>query len=121
MGVQQEQRPVLRLASASPRRRQLLELIGVPHLVTPADIDETPRPGEAGADYVTRLARDKAVARHAGQRNRRGRGQPAQQPGPRTKNTTTSAATDSDQSTLMVCGETLAALQRITENVSCSA
>jgi len=64
MGVQQEQRPVLRLASASPRRRQLLELIGVPHLVTPADIDETPRPGEAGADYVMRLARDKARAVH---------------------------------------------------------
>ena len=62
MGVQQEQRPVLRLASASPRRRQLLELIGVPHLVTPADIDETPRAGEAGVDYVLRLAREKAVA-----------------------------------------------------------
>ena len=62
MGVQQEQRPVLRLASASPRRRQLLELIGVPHLVTPADIDETPRAGEAGVDYVLRLAREKAAA-----------------------------------------------------------
>jgi septum formation protein len=62
MGVQQEQRPVLRLASASPRRRQLLELIGVPHLVTPADIDETPLAGEAGADYVLRLAREKAMA-----------------------------------------------------------
>lgn len=58
----QEPRPVLRLASASPRRRQLLELIGVPHLVTPADIDETPGRGEAGADYVMRLARDKARA-----------------------------------------------------------
>jgi septum formation protein len=62
---QQEQPPVLRLASASPRRRQLLELIGVPHVVTPADIDETPRPNEAGAAYVTRLARDKALAVHA--------------------------------------------------------
>lgn len=62
MGVQQEQRPVLRLASASPRRRQLLELIGVPHLVTPADIDETPRANEGGVDYVLRLAREKAVA-----------------------------------------------------------
>src|SRR5690349_5931090 len=62
MGVQEEQQPVLRLASASPRRRQLLELIGVPHVVTPADIDETPRPGEAGADYVRRLAREKAAA-----------------------------------------------------------
>lgn len=62
MGETQEQEPVLRLASASPRRRQLLELIGVPHVVTPADIDETPRPGEAGPDYVVRLARDKALA-----------------------------------------------------------
>jgi len=59
---QQEQSPALRLASASPRRRQLLELIGVPHVVTPADIDETPLPAEAGADYVMRLARDKALA-----------------------------------------------------------
>jgi len=61
---QQEQPPVLRLASASPRRRQLLELIGVPHVVTPADIDETPLRGETGAAYVTRLARDKALAVH---------------------------------------------------------
>lgn len=62
---QQERPPVLRLASASPRRRQLLDLIGVPHVVTPADIDETPLPGEAGTAYVTRLARDKALAIHA--------------------------------------------------------
>src|SRR3954454_20051986 len=62
MGVQQEQRPVLRLASASPRRRQLLDLIGVPHVVTPADIDETPRAAEAGPDYVMRLAHEKARA-----------------------------------------------------------
>jgi septum formation protein len=54
--------PVLRLASASPRRRQLLDLIGVPHVVTPADIDETPRRGEAAGDYVVRLAREKAQA-----------------------------------------------------------
>jgi septum formation protein len=59
---QQEQKSVLRLASASPRRRQLLELIGVPHVVTPADIDETPEPGEDGRIYVTRLAKDKAAA-----------------------------------------------------------
>ena len=43
MAEQQEQTAGARLASASPRRRQLLELIGVPHVVTPADIDETPR------------------------------------------------------------------------------
>jgi septum formation protein len=53
---------VLRLASASPRRRQLLDLIGVPHVVTPADIDETPHAGEAAGDYVVRLAREKAAA-----------------------------------------------------------
>jgi len=63
---QQEQpsafRPVLRLASASPRRRQLLDLIGVPHVVTPADIDETPRAAEPADEYVKRLAREKADA-----------------------------------------------------------
>ena len=59
---QEERKPVLRLASASPRRRQLLELIGVPHLVTPADIDETPRATEPPDQYVARLAREKAAA-----------------------------------------------------------
>jgi septum formation protein len=54
--------PALRLASASPRRRQLLDLIGVPHVVTPADIDETPRPAERADHYVMRLARGKAEA-----------------------------------------------------------
>lgn len=54
--------PVLRLASASPRRRQLLELVGVPHVVTPADIDETPAPAERPDHYVMRLARGKADA-----------------------------------------------------------
>jgi septum formation protein len=54
--------PVLRLASASPRRRQLLELIGVPHVVTPADIDETPRRAEPPDEYVVRLAHEKADA-----------------------------------------------------------
>jgi septum formation protein len=57
-----KQTPVLRLASASPRRRQLLELIGVPHVVTPADIDETPGAEEHAPDYVCRLARQKAEA-----------------------------------------------------------
>jgi septum formation protein len=55
-------RPVIRLASASPRRRQLLELIGVPHVVTPADIDETPRLAERPDHYVMRLACEKAKA-----------------------------------------------------------
>lgn len=51
---------ILCLASASPRRRELLMQIGVPHLVQPADLDETPLVGEAPADYVERLARAKA-------------------------------------------------------------
>jgi septum formation protein len=58
--MNQATKPVLRLASASPRRRQLLELIGVPHVVTPGDIDETPGAEEDSVDYVCRLAREKA-------------------------------------------------------------
>lgn len=54
--------PVLCLASASPRRRELLASIGVGVEVSPADIDETPRQGEDAAAYVTRLAREKALA-----------------------------------------------------------
>lgn len=48
------------LASASPRRGELLRQIGVSHLVQPADLDESERPGESPADYVERLARAKA-------------------------------------------------------------
>jgi septum formation protein len=59
---QQQNQAVLRLASASPRRRQLLDLIGVPHVVLPADIDETPRASETAARYVMRLAEEKASA-----------------------------------------------------------
>jgi septum formation protein len=47
------------LASQSPRRRDLLNLIKIPHTVRPADIDETPLPGEAPLDCVERLARTK--------------------------------------------------------------
>ena len=54
--------PRIVLGSASPRRRELLALIGIPHEVRPADIDETERPGEAPAAYVERLAREKAAA-----------------------------------------------------------
>lgn len=50
------------LASASPRRRELLALIGIAHEVRPADLDEAMLPGEAPADYVERVARDKAKA-----------------------------------------------------------
>ncbi|MEI8259098.1 MAG: Maf family protein [Deltaproteobacteria bacterium] len=54
------------LASASPRRRELLAQIGVRHAVRPADVDETPRPGEAPAVYVGRVAAAKAEAVWAG-------------------------------------------------------
>jgi len=50
------------LASASPRRRELLAQIGVRHEVRPADVDETPLPGEAPAVYVGRVAAAKAEA-----------------------------------------------------------
>ncbi|HUX67244.1 MAG TPA: Maf family protein [Terriglobales bacterium] len=50
------------LASASPRRRELLEAAGFEVEVRPAPLDETPLPGEAAADYVLRLARAKARA-----------------------------------------------------------
>jgi septum formation protein len=55
-------RPRIYLASASPRRSQLLQQIDIPHEVRPVAIDETPRPGEAPAAYVLRLAEAKALA-----------------------------------------------------------
>jgi len=48
------------LASASPRRRELLTLIGIAHEVEPADIDESLLPGEKPATHAERLARTKA-------------------------------------------------------------
>ncbi len=48
------------LASQSPRRRELLSLIGIDHEVQPADIDETPWPNEAPVPHTERLARAKA-------------------------------------------------------------
>ncbi|AXA76621.1 Maf family protein [Achromobacter xylosoxidans] len=54
----------LYLASASPRRRELLTQIGLPHAVlrvpAPPGEDEPQHPGESAADYVRRTARDKA-------------------------------------------------------------
>lgn len=50
------------LASASERRSRLLTQIGVRHASLATDLDEDPRPGESPADYVQRLARDKALA-----------------------------------------------------------
>ena len=48
------------LASESPRRRELLQQIGVPFLVVGAGIDETALPSEPAATYVTRVAQAKA-------------------------------------------------------------
>lgn len=50
------------LASGSPRRREILENLGYTVQRLPADIDETPQPQEAAADYVQRLAREKNAA-----------------------------------------------------------
>ena len=49
------------LASASPRRRELLTLIGIAHLVLPANIDESLLPGEQPHAHAERLARTKAL------------------------------------------------------------
>jgi len=50
------------LASASPRRRELLAQLGVPHEVLVVEVDETPLPGEEPAALARRLARAKAIA-----------------------------------------------------------
>lgn len=54
--------PQFYLASASPRRRQLLEQMGLRFEVMAADVDEGLRPGEAPEDYVSRVAEAKAQA-----------------------------------------------------------
>ncbi len=53
---------MLVLASASPRRAELLRNAGIPFVVQPADIDETPRAAEMPREYAERLAREKALA-----------------------------------------------------------
>jgi septum formation protein len=53
--------PLICLASASPRRRELLAQLGVPHVVAPAGIDESRRDGESPTDYVLRMALEKAM------------------------------------------------------------
>jgi septum formation protein len=50
------------LASASPRRREMLERVGVPIDVVPADVDEREHAGEDPRAYVERIARSKATA-----------------------------------------------------------
>ena len=53
-------RESLVLASSSPRRRQLLEMLGIPIQVVAPNIPEVRRPVETPIDYVERLAREKA-------------------------------------------------------------
>jgi septum formation protein len=57
------------LASGSPRRRELLQQIGVPFRVVGTSVDEAVRPGEVPAAYVERLAAEKAGAGRAGSRD----------------------------------------------------
>ena len=60
-------RPRLILGSGSPRRKELLAVLGVsPDAILPPDIDETPRPGELPGAYCTRIAREKLAAIPAG-------------------------------------------------------
>jgi septum formation protein len=55
--------PTLILASASPRRRELIARLGLePAAINPADIDETPAADERPRDYAIRMAREKAQA-----------------------------------------------------------
>ena len=54
--------PLILLASASPRRSELLRQVGIAHEVRPVEVDESTRPGEAPAEYVLRLAEEKARA-----------------------------------------------------------
>jgi septum formation protein len=56
------------LASASPRRRELLRQIGIDFTVDPADVDERVLPGESPEAYAVRVALDKAriAAQRAG-------------------------------------------------------
>jgi len=58
----QERMAGIILASASPRRRQLLAQIGIECAARPVDLDEIANPGEAPGDYVRRLALAKARA-----------------------------------------------------------
>ena len=52
--------PRVVLASASPRRHELLNIIGIAHDVVPANIDESIRGGESPRKHAERLAREKA-------------------------------------------------------------
>lgn len=54
--------PHLILASASPRRRELLDQLGIAYTIRPANIPENPAPAEAPEDYVRRIAAEKSLA-----------------------------------------------------------
>jgi len=56
------------LASASPRRAELLTSAGFRFIAVPAEVDETPHAEEAASDYVIRVARDKAREVAAGRK-----------------------------------------------------
>jgi septum formation protein len=57
---------MLILASRSPRRREILARAGIPHVVRPAEVDESIADGEDPREYVRRLARTKAEAVESG-------------------------------------------------------
>lgn len=54
--------PILILASGSPRRRELLQMLGIAFEVRPSHIPEEWQPGEAPVAYAERLAREKALS-----------------------------------------------------------
>ena len=56
--------PALILASASPRRTELLKQLGLAHTIHVADIDETPFSNESPAEYVLRVAHEKSYTIH---------------------------------------------------------
>lgn len=60
--ILQSDSTALILASASPRRAELLEQIGLSFKVCPANIDETPKPNEPAKAYVVRMSEEKARA-----------------------------------------------------------
>ncbi len=60
--MQEDARPDIYLASASPRRRELLAQLGVRYALVAAGVDESRREGESPEMYVLRLAREKAQA-----------------------------------------------------------
>ena len=64
-GDETSARAYLLLASASPRRRELLERVGLTLRVSAPDIDESPSEGEAAGDYVRRMAAGKLAAARA--------------------------------------------------------